>query len=166
MLPQLEIIVIHPTSVTLLIHAILSPYLTSKLALLSSFTSHLKQRIPSLAAALPESSRKYLPIWSEQQQAGTRQPNGSMPGTAGNKSYLSETISAYSPWGSRSSTPKPHSDLEEVAASANTSAATQRGGDHVVSHRHKLSLRSYPPDCPKLEAQWFHAVDVCSMSTP
>ncbi len=35
----------------------------------------------------------------------------------------------------------------------------QQGGDHRVSHRHRLSLRSYPRDCPPLRPQWFHAVD-------
>jgi len=35
-----------------------------------------------------------------------------------------------------------------------------KGEDHVVSHRHRLSLRKYPRDCPPLRPQWFHAVDV------
>ncbi len=35
----------------------------------------------------------------------------------------------------------------------------QPGTDHVVSPRHRLSLRSYPRDCPPLRPQWFHAVD-------
>lgn len=36
----------------------------------------------------------------------------------------------------------------------------QKGTDHVVSHRHRLSLRKYPRDCPPLRPCWFHAVDV------
>lgn len=36
----------------------------------------------------------------------------------------------------------------------------QKGIDHVVSHRHRLSLRKYPRDCPSLRPCWFHAVDV------
>lgn len=35
----------------------------------------------------------------------------------------------------------------------------QQGADHVVSQRHRLSLRKYPRDCPPLRPQWFHAVD-------
>ncbi|EME81485.1 uncharacterized protein MYCFIDRAFT_155646 [Pseudocercospora fijiensis CIRAD86] len=36
----------------------------------------------------------------------------------------------------------------------------QNGADHVVNHRHRLSLRKYPRDCPHLRPQWFHAVDI------
>lgn len=36
----------------------------------------------------------------------------------------------------------------------------QKGADHVISNRHRLSLRKYPRDCPRLRPQWFHAVDV------
>lgn len=39
----------------------------------------------------------------------------------------------------------------------------QRGGDHAVSLRHSLSLKSYPKDCPPLNVQWYHAVDVGSL---
>ena len=35
----------------------------------------------------------------------------------------------------------------------------QQGADHVVSQKHRLSLRKYPRDCPPLRPQWFHAVD-------
>lgn len=28
-----------------------------------------------------------------------------------------------------------------------------------MTHRHKLSLRQYPPDCPPLKVRWFYAVD-------
>ncbi|KAK5169160.1 uncharacterized protein LTR77_006469 [Saxophila tyrrhenica] len=35
----------------------------------------------------------------------------------------------------------------------------QPGTDHRVRHRHRLSLRNYPRDCPPLRPQWFHAVD-------
>ncbi|KAJ5788098.1 hypothetical protein N7457_003088 [Penicillium paradoxum] len=33
-----------------------------------------------------------------------------------------------------------------------------RGEDHTV-HRHRLSARRYPPDCPPLKVRWFYAVD-------
>ena len=36
----------------------------------------------------------------------------------------------------------------------------QKGTDHVVTQRHRLSLRQYPRDCPPLRPMWFHAVDV------
>lgn len=36
----------------------------------------------------------------------------------------------------------------------------QKGQDHAVSHKHRLSLRRYPRDCPRIRPQWFHAVDV------
>lgn len=36
----------------------------------------------------------------------------------------------------------------------------KKGVDHVVSHRHRLSSRTYPRDCPPLRPQWFHAVDI------
>nr|POE93421.1 putative phospholipase, mitochondrial [Quercus suber] len=36
----------------------------------------------------------------------------------------------------------------------------QQEPDHVVSHKHRLSLRQYPKDCPPVRPCWFHAVDV------
>ncbi|KAK3657500.1 hypothetical protein LTR56_002274 [Elasticomyces elasticus] len=36
----------------------------------------------------------------------------------------------------------------------------QKGGDHVVNPRHRLSLRRYPRDCPPMRPCWFHAADV------
>lgn len=35
----------------------------------------------------------------------------------------------------------------------------QQGTDHIVSQKHRMSLRKYPRDCPALRPQWFHAVD-------
>ncbi|KAK5018986.1 hypothetical protein LTR60_001280, partial [Cryomyces antarcticus] len=72
-----------------------------------------------------------------------------------NKSYLSAGINALSPWGSRSSTPKP-----PEARAADEASGPQRGGDHSISHGHRLSSRNYPRDCPALNVQWFHAVDI------
>lgn len=75
-----------------------------------------------------------------------------------------------SPWGTRSSTPKPpgtpktDTNREKDATKAKEREAavrgTQRGGDHIVDRRHRLSLKSYPKDCPPLAVRWFHAVDV------
>lgn len=50
------------------------------------------------------------------------------------------------------------SDID--ATSADLGLKPQRGGDHRVTHRHRLSLRNYPRDCPPLAVQWFFAVDV------
>jgi hypothetical protein len=56
---------------------------------------------------------------------------------------------------------------EKTAAASSPAATTptapglgtQRGGDHVVDRRHRLSLKRYPRDCPPLAVRWFHAVD-------
>lgn len=70
------------------------------------------------------------------------------------KGYLVDTISAFSPWSSRSATPKPPEETSTAVSEA------QRGGDHTSNHKRKISLKSYPPDCPSLNVQWYHAVDV------
>ncbi|KAF2402548.1 DDHD-domain-containing protein [Trichodelitschia bisporula] len=92
------------------------------------------------------------------------------------KGYLAG-LTAFTPWGSRSTTPKPQpaaagsgggKPYEPPKAEApnieglksEDIPAQQRGGDHTISHRHRLSLRNYPPDCPPLKVQWFHATDV------
>jgi hypothetical protein len=81
--------------------------------------------------------------------------------------FLSAGITALSPWGSRSATPKPpppsshHGDDDKAAGPG---AGAQRGGDHVVNRRPRLTLRKYPSDCPPLVVRWFHAVDVCVLS--
>ncbi|KAK4548998.1 hypothetical protein LTR36_008771 [Oleoguttula mirabilis] len=36
----------------------------------------------------------------------------------------------------------------------------KKGADHLISHKHRLSLRQYPKDCPPIRPCWFHAVDV------
>lgn len=71
--------------------------------------------------------------------------------------YLSG-LASYSPWGSRSSTPKP---LQQDGRKHDEATfEPQRGGDHSVSRRHHLSLRQHPRDCPPLNVKWFHAVDI------
>ncbi|KAF2746835.1 DDHD-domain-containing protein [Sporormia fimetaria CBS 119925] len=73
--------------------------------------------------------------------------------------FLAAGINALSPWTPRSSTPKPPpiqtKDAEEKGA-----LGRQRGTDHIVSHRPRISLKKYPSDCPPLEVRWFHAVDI------
>ncbi|CAI6335381.1 unnamed protein product [Periconia digitata] len=84
--------------------------------------------------------------------------------------FLSAGINAFSPWGSRSATPKsPQTprlpedgkDKErEMDNAASGATAAQRGGDHKINRRHRLSLKRYPQDCPPLVVRWFHAVDL------
>ncbi|KAF1356514.1 DDHD domain-containing protein [Delphinella strobiligena] len=79
------------------------------------------------------------------------------------QSYLAKLT----PWGGRSSpaprpapnpNPNPGSDAE--SASGDLGLKQTKGSDHRVSHRHRLSSRSYPRDCPPLLPQWFFATDV------
>lgn len=70
-------------------------------------------------------------------------------------SYLPAGLTGLSPWASRSATPK-----AKEAAGEKPDADQPKSLDHVVTHRHRLSLREYPPDCPPLLARWFYAVDV------
>ncbi|KAF2478338.1 DDHD-domain-containing protein [Lindgomyces ingoldianus] len=75
--------------------------------------------------------------------------------------FLSAGLNALSPWGSRSATPKPpHTDDDEKDKTAPAAIGAQRGGDHTINRRHRLSLRKYPNDCPPLVVRWFHAVDI------
>lgn len=71
---------------------------------------------------------------------------------ADQKSFLG----TLSPWSTpRSSTPQPS---DRPPGNPDVLQRSQ-GEDHTVTHRHKLSLRHYPPDCPPLKARWFYAVD-------
>ncbi|KAH6644414.1 DDHD domain-containing protein [Boeremia exigua] len=76
-------------------------------------------------------------------------------------------LAGLSPWGSRAPTPittesdKAKGKEKEKEQDATTGGlGTQRGGDHVVDRRHRLSLKRYPRDCPPLAVKWFHAVDL------
>jgi hypothetical protein len=68
------------------------------------------------------------------------------------QSYLSRL----SPW-SRSPIVPPS---KGAAGEPEPLVQQQKGGDHVVSQKHRLSLRKYPKDCPPVRPCWFHAVDV------
>ena len=72
-------------------------------------------------------------------------------------------LDSISPWASRSSTPKPgqpKGDKGDEKSVPSGLGKQQQGGDHRVSHRHRLSQRNYPEDCPPLTIKWFYAVDV------
>ncbi|OQD79548.1 hypothetical protein PENANT_c048G10221 [Penicillium antarcticum] len=62
-------------------------------------------------------------------------------------------LGTLSPWSTpRSTTPQPDRQGSEVLQRS-------QGEDHTVTHRHRLSPRRYPPDCPPLKVRWFYAVD-------
>lgn len=68
-------------------------------------------------------------------------------------------LDSISPWTSRSTTPKPGQGKGDDSCSPQT-PVKQQSIDHTISHRHRLSLRDYPEDCPKSNVRWFYAVDV------
>ena len=76
-----------------------------------------------------------------------------MSGTEQKPSFLG----SISPWNtSRSTTPQPGStDNKEKKDGLQRS----QGIDHTVTHRHHLSLRRYPKDCPPRKTRCFYAVD-------
>ena len=82
----------------------------------------------------------------------------SAPPDEQSSSYLS-SLSKLSPWPrSPALPPSKGKDGEPEPAPL---LHQQKGADHrVLGTRHKLSQRKYPPDCPPMRVQWFHAVDV------
>lgn len=80
--------------------------------------------------------------------------------TPENQSYLAAGINKLSPWGTRAGSPVTKQQDAPEQSSGDIGLKQQRGGDHKVSHRHRLSLKRYPRDCPPLRVQWFFAVDI------
>ncbi len=74
------------------------------------------------------------------------------------KSYLSSAVDSIYPWGG-GSTSAPNPDNPPPHPSPPTNPA-----DHSTSSIYGRSFKRYPPDCPPLKVQWFHAVDVNSLS--
>ncbi|KAK3350191.1 DDHD domain-containing protein [Lasiosphaeria hispida] len=69
------------------------------------------------------------------------------------KSYLASAVDSINPWGgSRSATP--------TQKDPQTNPAPPNPGDHATNPFYGQSSKRYPPDCPPLKVQWFHAVDV------
>lgn len=68
-------------------------------------------------------------------------------------------LESISPWASRSNTPRP-SQGKGGDTSPQLGLNNQSGTDHAVTRRHRLSIRDYPDDCPKIAVKWFYAVDV------
>lgn len=73
-------------------------------------------------------------------------------------------LESFSPWTSRSNTPKLDSKEDEGYTAGGL--GKQQGGDHVVNPRNRFSLRDYPEDCPSLSVRWFYAVDVSNTCQP
>jgi hypothetical protein len=106
-----------------------------------------------------EQSSKSTNAWSSREEAGRGRPSEAMAAPE-SKSWLPSGFA--SPWqsnpSSRVATLKPPMTASGVAGEG--PSGQQRGGDHTLSHRHWVSLKKYPPDCPPLNARWFYAVDV------
>ncbi|KPM44652.1 hypothetical protein AK830_g1935 [Neonectria ditissima] len=72
------------------------------------------------------------------------------------QSYLSSAVNSINPWASsRSTTPTQSGKTEQKPP-----AAPANPDDHSTTHLYGQSFKTYPPDCPPLKVQWFHAVDV------
>lgn len=62
-------------------------------------------------------------------------------------------LGPFSSWNpSRNTKTSPNTDRPDILPRS-------QGEDHTITHRHRLSLRHYPPDCPPLRVRWFYAVD-------
>ncbi|KAK0709401.1 DDHD domain-containing protein [Lasiosphaeria miniovina] len=75
------------------------------------------------------------------------------PGTGdkkAEKSYLASAVDSFNPW-SRNSSPT----IKDAAPKP-----TPNPGDHTSNPFYGQSFKRYSPDCPPLNVQWFHAVDV------
>jgi hypothetical protein len=153
---------LHPDDKALepVLSAFIRPGIVSPVALarLASIFSHLRRKAPSIQD-VAKSISKASTAWRVEHTAGGGRQNAQMSSPPDNKGYLS-SLSSYSPWASKSVMTKPSQPKDNGAKSMETGHGAQRGGDHTVSNRHRLSLRSYPHDCPPLNVQWYHAVDV------
>lgn len=78
------------------------------------------------------------------------------------RSYLSSAVESLTPWGAkRAPSPIPAPKEDDDAPPELPEAAKFTGSvDHSTTHLYGQSFRTYPPDCPPLNVQWFHAVDV------
>jgi hypothetical protein len=73
---------------------------------------------------------------------------------------------SYFAWTSgRSSTPKANTNQAiPPTADGDASGLKKSLTDHAISSINRLSRREYPPNCPVLSTQWYHAVDVSDCS--
>ncbi|CCC13020.1 unnamed protein product [Sordaria macrospora k-hell] len=73
------------------------------------------------------------------------------------KSYLASAVDSINPWAAnRSTTPTP----KEPPPPKPVFPVNPNPGDHSTNPFYGQSFKRYPPDCPPLGVQWFHAVDV------
>lgn len=71
--------------------------------------------------------------------------------------YWSSALSSIGIW--NSAKPSATQSGKEAAEEANA-LKSKTLTDHLTTAFYGQSSRSYPKDCPPLEVQWFHAVDV------
>lgn len=129
------------------------------MARLAALINRLQKQLSYPPAAAPASRpRPHTKAWLSRHLPGARRVDGSDMSTPESQSYLAAGINKLSPWGPRTTATKPQDSSEQ--SSADSGLKQQRGGDHKVSHRHRLSLKRYPRDCPPLPVQWFFAVDI------
>ena len=84
----------------------------------------------------------------------------------GERSYLSSAVESINPWAAKptsSATLAKKTKIDEVSGAV-TNVSPFGPGDHSITHLYGQSLHTYPPDCPPLNVQWFHAVDVFSLA--
>lgn len=120
---------------------------------------HLRQLAPRIEApSFVTSQVDKLLSRTPDSKAGQRRPGkrDNPMSVPENKSYFPAAMNAFSPWGTRSTTPKPGQERDEQEQAPEP----QRGRDHFVGQKHRLSLKNYPRDCPPLKVQWYFAVDV------
>ncbi|KAL8882610.1 MAG: hypothetical protein Q9198_000413 [Flavoplaca austrocitrina] len=67
-------------------------------------------------------------------------------------------LESWSPWPSRSNTPKPGQAKGDDSSA--TGPSLQQGFDHSLRSRFRFTPRSYPTDCPPAQVKWYYAVDV------
>ncbi|KAK3402034.1 DDHD domain-containing protein [Sordaria brevicollis] len=73
------------------------------------------------------------------------------------KSYLASAVDSINPWAAnRSTTPTP----KEPPPPKPIVPVNPNPGDHSTNPFYGQSFKRYPADCPPLNVQWFHAVDV------
>lgn len=74
------------------------------------------------------------------------------------KSTWASAVDSINPWAvSRSTTPVPKEPVPPPPK------PTTSEKDHSVNLIYGISARKYPTDCPPLNVQWFHAVDVSAL---
>ncbi|RPA76040.1 hypothetical protein BJ508DRAFT_242805, partial [Ascobolus immersus RN42] len=107
--------------------------------------------IPNLSAPRLSTSASHQP--THRLSPSNFNPTKNKPHTALQKMPITPTPSRPL---SRQSTPKPSGPPMDPDR-----PPLQAAKDHIISaHRHRLSQKSYPEDCPPLRVRWHYAVDV------